>query len=394
MSNLESAASPQATILIVDDRRPNLLALEATLAPLNARIVTAMSGEEALRHVFSEQFALIILDLLMPGLDGLETAALIKSRERSRSIPIIFLSAAEVDHGLRIKAYELGAADWIQKPYDGFELRAKARVFVDLYQQSHEAQRRAEAELLGRITSHEENQRRADDRIRYEFLATVAHELRDPLNAVRGWTQVLQSGPLTPEQTRHALEVIDRNTALQTRLVEDLLDISRLSTGNLAIKRQRVNLSSLVEVVLDAHSPTAGARGIELRPSLDGHLTEIEVDPVRIQQVVRNLVTNAIKFSPDGGTIDVSIGTSDGGVTITVEDRGIGISADFLPFVFERYRQLDPFSVENRGGLGLGLWVVRQLVELHGGRIHAASAGLGQGSTFTVFLPAPRRVEG
>jgi signal transduction histidine kinase len=234
--------------------------------------------------------------------------------------------------------------------------------------------------------------RRAEEanRAKDEFLATLSHELRTPLTAVLGWTQMLRSGVLSPAKQARALETVERNARAQAQLIEDLLDVSRIITGKMRVAVQPVVLARVVEAALEAVRPAAEARDIELVASLDPDGMEggaVSGDADRLQQVAWNLLSNAIKFTPPGGRVSVRVDQQDGMLRLQVQDSGQGIRPDFLPFVFDRFRQQDGAATRAHGGLGLGLAIVRHLVELHGGSVEVASAGEGQGATFTVRLP-------
>jgi PAS domain S-box-containing protein len=220
-----------------------------------------------------------------------------------------------------------------------------------------------------------------------EFLATLSHELRTPLTAVMGWVRMLRTGPLDGPTTARALETIERNSRLQAQLIEDLLDVSRIITGKLRLERRPVDLAPVIEAALDAVRGASEAKGIALTTTLDRTAGLVAGDPDRLQQVVWNLLSNAIKFTPRGGRVDVRLERTDSHVQIAVTDTGRGIPAAFLPFVFERFRQVDSTSTRAHGGLGLGLAIVRHLVEVHGGTVRARSDGEGRGSTFVVALP-------
>jgi PAS domain S-box-containing protein len=226
------------------------------------------------------------------------------------------------------------------------------------------------------------------NRLKDEFLAIVSHELRTPLNAMRGWLSLLKHAQLSDEQRAHALDVIDRNIGAQTQLVEDLLDISRIVSGRMRIQAHVVSLGPVVAAAIESGRPAAEARGILLDAALDPGTGPVQGDPDRLQQIVWNLLSNAIKFTPRGGRVTVSLRRADPEVELVVSDTGQGISAAFLPHVFERFRQGDSTTTRVFGGLGLGLAIVRNLAELHGGTVTAASEGEGRGSTFTVSLPA------
>lgn len=225
-------------------------------------------------------------------------------------------------------------------------------------------------------------------RLKDEFLATLSHELRTPLNAIMGWTMMLQNGMLDEAGRARALDSIERNARAQSRLVEDLLDVSRIITGRLRLDLKPTSVVPAIEAALDAIRPSAEAKGVELTADLDPAADTILADPGRLQQVVWNLLSNAVKFTPPGGAVRVSLACRADGVEIAVSDTGVGIDREFLPRVFERFSQADPGITRTHAGLGLGLAIVRHLVELHGGTVEAFSAGAGHGSTFIVRLPA------
>jgi PAS domain S-box-containing protein len=225
------------------------------------------------------------------------------------------------------------------------------------------------------------------NRIKDEFLATVSHELRTPLTAIVGWASMLRMSKFDSETTAHAIETIERNAKAQTDIIEDLLDVSRIITGKLRLEAGPIQLDSIIVTALDGVRPTAEAKGIQIESKIDTGAGAVWGDPARLQQVMWNLLTNAVKFNSRGGSIEVRLQRAHSHVQIVVSDTGQGISPEFLPFVFERFRQADGTITRAHGGLGLGLSIVRHLVELHGGTIHAESAGLGLGATFTVDIP-------
>jgi PAS domain S-box-containing protein len=248
--------------------------------------------------------------------------------------------------------------------------------------------RRKEAELA-RLAAAEESSRLKD-----EFLATLSHELRTPLNAIVGWVQMLQGGELPPARARQAVDVIGRNARLQAQLIEDILDVSRIITGKLEIDRMPVAVPQLIEGVVAGSAPAAQSRRITLEPHIDPDVPMIEGDPKRLSQVLNNVLSNALKFTPEGGRVELECRAHGNTLEITVRDTGAGISADFLPFVFDRFRQGDSRSTRTHGGLGLGLAIARHLVELHGGAIRAFSEGPGTGTTITIQLAVPAGIDG
>jgi signal transduction histidine kinase len=220
-----------------------------------------------------------------------------------------------------------------------------------------------------------------------EFLATVSHEIRTPLNAVLGWVRLLESKQLSTERAEHAIAAIGRNASALAHMIDDLLDTSRILKGAIRLARQPVDLDAVALAALDAVRPLAATRNVHLRFDADPGARRISGDAVRLQQVIWNLLSNAIKFTPAGGRVNVFIESSNHYMEIRVVDTGQGITPALLPHVFERFRQADDATTERHTGLGLGLGIVRQLVELHGGTVHAESPGVGHGATFTVRLP-------
>lgn len=241
----------------------------------------------------------------------------------------------------------------------------------ELLKREHDA--RAEAEVANRVKD--------------EFLATLSHELRTPLNAIVGWAGMLRNNQLNPAETRRAIEIIDRNAKAQTQLIESVLDVSRIVSGKLQFDLRPVEVAKVIETAVDSMRPTADAKNIRFRLHVSGNIAPVSGDFNRLQQVVWNLLSNAVKFSPNGNEVEVQLKTIAGHVQIVVRDHGQGISADFLPHVFERFRQADASTTRRFGGLGLGLAIVRHLVEMHGGSVKVESDGKGQGASFTVTLP-------
>ncbi len=290
-----------------------------------------------------------------------------------------------------------GRPRWVQAHLypvkDGGELREVVLILqdvTDLHVVEEDRNRLLAAERAARAEAESAN------RTKDEFLATLSHELRTPLNAILGWAQLLAVGGVEGEEFTHALETIERNAKVQAQLIEDLLDLSRIISGKLRLELEKVDLPAAVEAALDSVRPTAEAKGVRLVPILDSHATPVLGDPNRLQQVVWNLLSNAIKFTPKGGKVQLFLQTTGDQAEIVVCDTGQGIKAEFLPYVFDRLRQQDASSTRRHGGLGLGLAIVRHLVELHGGSVAAESRGENKGATFSVRIPLadPRRLAG
>jgi PAS domain S-box-containing protein len=261
-----------------------------------------------------------------------------------------------------------------------------------------QAQVDARTQALAREKAAREEAEEAN-RLKDEFLATVSHELRTPLTSILGWSNMLLAGRLEGEAHDRALDIIHRNAQSQNQLISDLLDVSRIISGKLRLDLRTVELPSVIEAAVEATRPAAEAKAVRLTTALDPRAGPINGDADRLQQVVWNLLTNAIKFTDAGGEIEVRLGSVDSRVEITVRDTGMGIDPEFLPHIFDRFRQADPATNRVHGGMGLGLSIVRQLVELHGGTVRAESEGVGKGATFVVSLPfvnfrrAPERAE-
>ena len=236
------------------------------------------------------------------------------------------------------------------------------------------------------------NEAERASRLKDEFLATLSHELRTPLNAILGWSQLILSGNMKREDIQRGLETIERNARAQNKLIEDLLEMSSIISGKVRLDMHSLNIASLIEAAIESVRPTAQAKGVILQKTLLAHVSPITGDSNRLQQIFWNLLSNSIKFTPKGGKVEVVLQQADSFVEIGIHDSGLGISPEFMPFVFDRFRQGDPSLTRQHGGLGLGLAIVKQLVELHGGTVRAESAGTGQGATFIVNLPLANAV--
>jgi signal transduction histidine kinase/CheY-like chemotaxis protein len=544
-------------VLLVDDQARNLDVLEAMLGEMDCTLVRATTADEALLCVVRHDFAALVLDIMMPDMNGVELAMLIKHRKRSRDVPILFLTAHSIEQEDLLRGYAAGAVDYLSKPINPEILRSKIAVFVDLFRKTRaladlnaalqrEIQERENAQnelqrvnhtlesrvhertvalnrahqgvreneermrmaldvaqiaawewhlpsgqmrwstdpeaLFGfppgafgqalRITrsihqddkmkielatatalssgvyeaqyravrpdrsivwirergrlfadvdgdrligisrditaEHEaaeererllKSERSARDeaerqgRLKDEFLATLSHELRTPMNAILGWLSILDSGKPIRE-IHSALAVINRNARIQAKLIEDLLDMNRLISGNVRLDVEPVDIGTLLQSTMQSLQPMADLRGVHIIASVESNATELTGDARRLQQVLWNLVHNAIKFSTDDGRVVIHVQRASPGVQITVKDNGQGISPSFLPHVFERFRQQDSSLTRGTPGLGLGLSIAKHLVELHGGTLTAHSAGEGQGATLTMQLPLSLRTVG
>jgi signal transduction histidine kinase/DNA-binding response OmpR family regulator len=582
MKSLE--AKERINILLVDDSPTNLLALESILRAPDRNLIRADCGENALRYLLDNEVAVVLLDVYMPGIDGLETAELIRGREKSRDIPIIFLTANSTGVRHLSRGYSLGAVDYIVKPVEPEILRSKVAVFVELFKKTREIKRQAQLlheknlelenanlarlnmlidlghELAAehdpeqvlakfcrssrRIVGAEEaavcvldagatsmrhffhcskhketfsvtvipaNVQRAldcliverrtlrlseadesmlDDKIDYdsmqsflgapilsasgvsgwfyllnktdaddfseaderlaatlttqvsvayenarlyaeteshaaelrsemavrkqaeeeraqllvreqaaraeaelanrtkdEFLATLSHELRTPLSAILGWSHILKNNKLGKADLARAHETIERNARVQSQLIDDLLDVSRIISGKIAIEPRAVALATVIEAAIDSIRPAFEAKEVQFVMDLESRDCLVFGDANRLQQIFWNLFSNAVKFTPQSGRVKVQVREQDFGVKVSVIDSGVGITPEFLPYIFDRFSQADGSTTRAHGGLGLGLAIVRHLVELHHGRVEVESDGEDRGATFTVRLP-------
>ena len=369
-----------AVILNVDDYEPNRLLRTRVLLKAGYRVVEARGGREALEWLARESFDLVVLDVQMPGVDGLEVCRHIKADPETANILVLHVSATATTTSSYVIGLENGADGYLTDNTDLDVLLATVRSLLRL--------RRAERErnaALARLRESEEQLRRANA-LKDEFLATLSHELRTPMNAIVGWSHMLQRPGLSPENMARGIDAIARNAAAQMQLISDVLDVSRIIAGKMRIEVRPVDLQGVLEAALESIRPAAQARQLDLEFQAQGGVPVL-ADPDRLQQVFWNLLSNAVKFTKPGGSVSVVLSASESTATVVVRDTGIGIPASFLPHVFERFRQFDSSASRHHTGLGLGLALVRHLVELHGGQITASSAGENQGAEFTVTLP-------
>lgn len=374
------AAVPPVHFLLVDDLEENLLSLEALLDGEDIVVLKARSGEEALELLLEHEVALALLDVQMPGMNGFELAEFMRGSERTRHIPIIFVTAGTADAQRRFRGYEAGAVDFIQKPIEADVLRSKATVFHDLYRQRQlVAAHRDELEAATRAL-------RIADQRKDQFLAMLAHELFNPVAAIKAGLHLLRKRA-HEEEAAAIREQMDRQVNHLTRLVEDLLDISRVSEGKISLQKERTELRSIVQSAIEASRITLDAGSHAFTVDLPDQEIWLDADPVRMAQVLSNLLNNAAKYTPEGGNIALLARADDGHAEISVRDDGIGIPADMQGRIFQIFEQVSGHRDRAQGGLGIGLALVRQLVELHDGSIVVDSKGEGMGSTFIVRMP-------
>jgi signal transduction histidine kinase len=390
-------------ILVVDDHQTNLIAIEAALSPLGRKLVLAHSGVEALGRLLEQDFALIILDVAMPGMDGFETAKLVRSRERNRATPIIFITGLSWENDAVLRGYELGAFDFLMKPIRPEVLRAKATVFVQLQERTFELAVKADELRQAQARAHERElhaQRRRfetevmerqmqqlaeTDRRKDEFLAILAHELRNPLQPLQTAVEVLEHDPDKPVPAR-IRKIVQRQVQHITRLVDDLLDVSRFTAGKLELRLEPVDLDSIIDEAVASCQTAIDARKHRVEVTAYNAPALVNGDPVRLVQCVCNLINNAAKYTEPSGTLTIAWGAHHDEGFVRITDNGRGIPTDLLPKIFDMFVQ-ERVTPDGAGGLGLGLGLVKRLVELHGGTVRATSEGAGRGATFEIRLP-------
>jgi len=375
-------------ILVVDDRTDKCLAYEVMLADLKQEVVCVHSGKEALRHLLQRDFAAILLDVNMPGMDGFETAALIRQRKRSETTPIIFVSAVNDTMSHISRGYSLGAVDYILTPVVPDILRAKIAVFVDLFKKTEQIRRQAEerANLIREQANAEQARAEAEraSAAKDRFLAMLSHELRTPLTPVLASVLCLEQENNIPENVRESLQLIRRNVELEARLIDDLLDLTRISRGKVQLSFEIVEAHTLLRNALEICQFEIEQKKLELRTDFVAEEVHLQADPARLQQIFWNLIKNAVKFTPNGGKLSIRTANSDGQFRVEVEDSGCGIDGDVLARVFHPFEQGGRTDL---GGLGLGLAISKALVEAHQGAITAESRGRNQGVKFTTVFP-------
>jgi signal transduction histidine kinase len=366
--------------LLVDDLQENLLSLEALLRRDGLVQLKARSGDEALELLLRHDVALALIDVQMPGLNGFELAELMRGNERTRRVPIIFVTAGTADSQRRFRGYEAGAVDFIQKPIEPDILRSKAGVFLELYRQRQQISAQRD-ELRTYADALCEADRRKD-----EFLATLAHELRNPLAPLRHGLDILRKNPDSADAD-DIRGMMDRQLVHLVRLIDDLLDVSRVTQGKIELRRQIIQATDVIRSALETSRPLIDAAGHALAVEMSPEPIWLDADLTRLAQVVSNLLNNAAKYTPEGGRVGLSLQRESQAAVIRVTDTGVGIPANMQAKVFELFTQIDHHADRARGGLGIGLALVRQLVAMHGGSVGVESAGPDRGSIFTVRIP-------
>jgi len=421
----------KVNILLVDDQPSRLLSYEAILGALGQNLVLANSGQEALQKLMKDDFAVVLLDVSMPEMDGFETASLIHDHPRFEKTPIIFVTGVNITEFDRLKGYRLGAVDYVYVPVVPEILRSKVAALVELHckrlelQQANQSLERAnqrlalahstlqaeknrELEALNRtlqqaneqleatnrvLAGEVEERRRVEaalteaDRHKNEFIAILAHELRNPLAPINNAVQIVRNRKVDDAQVSWAHDIIERQTLHLAHLVDDLLDVARITRGTINLRRDPVEVATFIARALETSTPLIAERRHELVVDIPAETLHVEGDLTRLTQIVGNLLNNAAKYTDFGGKIVVTARARDDHVEVRVRDNGIGISADKQPGIFALFGQVDRTLNRSQGGLGIGLALVRKLVELHDGAISVESAGLNQGSEFAVRLP-------
>jgi signal transduction histidine kinase len=386
-------------ILMVDDQPAKLLAYEAMLSELGENLIKASSADEALAILLHEEVTVVLMDVSMPDVDGFELAALIRAHPRFEKTAIIFVSGVYLSDVDKVKGYESGAVDYVSVPVVPEILRAKVRVFTELFRRKREAdrltqeleQRVAErtADLEASTAKQVEltNKLLEADKRKDEFLALLGHELRNPLAPLRNAIAIMRTKQYPDSEVKWSCDLIERQTEQLTRLVDDLLDVSRISQGKIRLRSETVDLRTIVQAAVETSRPVIDLRRHALTLSLPEEPLRLIGDPARLSQIIANLLINAAKFQEVGGRITLTVARADGTAEIRVRDRGIGINADRLGSVFDLFVQADHAPDLAPGGLGVGLSLVKKLVEMHEGTVEVTSAGRGRGAEFIVRLP-------
>jgi signal transduction histidine kinase len=373
------------SILLVDDQPAKLLSYRAILRGVEATLVSAGSAREALEHLLKTDFAVVLIDVIMPELDGFELAAMMREHPRFRKTAIIFVSGVALTELDRLKGYEHGAVDYVPVPVVPEILRAKVGIFVELHRKTRQLERLnrdLELRVAERTGELQEASRRKD-----EFLAMLAHELRNPLAAIRLAAQLIGLSELPPAQLSKSVAVIQRQVEHLVRLIDDLVDVSRITRGLIGLRRELLQVSTVVAQAIEASRPAIDARRHTLNVNVPEEALSVDGDAARLAQVLANILNNSAKFTEPGGRIDLEVRRDGPYVVIAITDSGAGIAPEVLPNVFELFTQFDRPLDRSSSGLGIGLALVRRLVEMHGGTVAAESEGLGRGTRVTVTLP-------
>jgi signal transduction histidine kinase len=403
-------ASP-IQILIVDDEPKNLIVLETILDDPDYRLVRAQSADEALLALVAEQFALLILDIRMPGMTGFELAEVIKKRKKTAQVPIIFLTAYYSEDQHVLEGYGSGAVDYLHKPVNPQILRSKVAVFAELHRKNRDVasanaalvaevkERRSAEEQLRelnetleqRVTDRTEELRQAN-RMKDEFLAMLGHELRNPLAAIMNAVQVMRASAAHAGRMTESVALVDRQTSNLRRIVDDLLDVARVTRGKIELRREPEDVGQIAAQAIDVVLPLLnGPEEVEIEV-LSASPLLVAADRTRLEQSIVNLLLNAIKFTSSSRKIKITVDQQGHEAVVSIRDNGIGIAPEMLSRIFDLFTQADRSLDRSQGGLGIGLFICKRLVELHAGSIAAFSDGAGCGAIFKIRLPLLNQV--
>jgi signal transduction histidine kinase len=375
-----------ATILVVDDQDAGRFVKVQTLRRSGFTVMDAGTGSDALDLIASQHPDLVILDVNLPDMSGFEVTRRIRASEHGPpTLQILQISNTAVEAEDRVRGLEQGADVYLIEPIDGSVLVATVHSLLRV--------RRAEAALAQALQSERDAREIAEqaNRLKDEFIATLSHELRTPLNALMGWIWQLRNATLEEPARERALDSIERNARMQAQLINDLLDISRASKGKLQLEMRLVDLKQVIEGAIESVRDSMTLKNLDVHMDLAPVL--VAGDQARLQQIVTNLLTNSVQFTPPNGRVSVTLAAEGREAILAVQDTGAGIEPAFIPHVFEQFRQGEGGLSRKHGGLGLGLAVVKQLIELHGGSVGVSSPGTGKGATFTVKIPREAATE-
>jgi signal transduction histidine kinase len=377
---------------VVDDQPGKLLTYRAILEGIDAHVDFVGSARDALELLLRREFAVVVVDVCMPELDGFELASMIRDHPRCERTAVIFVSGVHLTEFDRLKGYQVGAVDYLPVPIVPEILRAKVNVFLELHRKTRELEclnRDLEARVVERTAELQRAARQKD-----EFLAVLAHELRNPLAPIRSAAHLLTIPNAPPGTAGMAAEVISRQVNHLVRLTDDLVDISRITRGMVEITRAPIDIADVVKHAVEAGRPFVDSRRHVLVIDVPAEPLVVEGDFTRLTQVLTNIVNNAAKFTEPGGHISISARGRPHAVVVQVSDTGVGLTAEMIPHVFDLFAQGRPVLERTSSGLGIGLALVRRIVELHGGEVTLESEGLGRGATVSVVLPAAQRAGG
>ncbi len=377
-------------ILLVDDLDNNLLALEGLLRRDDLEICKAKSGAEALGLMLNADFALALIDVQMPGMNGFELAEFMRSTKKTKNIPIIFVTATASQQSFLFKGYESGAVDFLLKPLDSFAVKSKVNIFVEMYRQRKELKIQLDlnSELMADLNESKVAAERANS-FKTQFLANMSHEIRTPLGAILGFLNLLKSPTCTSEEKSNYMLTIERNSQQLLGLVDDILDLSKVEAGKMTVESIQFSLAEMLSEFNSHMTFKAGGKGVEFKFNMDSPIPDIiSSDPIRLRQILSNIAGNALKFT-DKGYVSLSVSYADPLLRFTVKDTVIGISKGNVLVLFQPFTQANPTTTRKFGGTGLGLVLSRRLAEALGGKLEIAESREGFGSTFLIEVKSP-----